>query len=199
MAVIASVQESLQPDSGWQWEVPDGTWAYELFRRLPDDGRYEIIDGRLVMSPAPDIAHQRVLRKLERFLELWSLAKDTGEVFFAPCDVVLSPQDIYQPDLLFVSRVRSSIITRQNIQGAPDLIVEILSPGTARQDWRDKKVVYQRHGVTHYWLVDPHRHFLLAYRLEDGAYREVGRVQKDDIFEPEGFPGLSIPLFEVWE
>lgn len=199
MVVIASAKESLQPDSGWQWQVPDGAWNYELYRSLPEDGRYEVIDGRLLMSPSPDSAHQTASGNLEMFLRLWARQTDAGRVFDAPFDVVFGPTDMYQPDLLFVSKVRSSIITWQNIQGAPDLIVEILSPGTARQDWRDKKTVYERHGVTHYWLVDPHRHFILTYRLEDGAYLEVGRFQEDDIFEPEGFPDLSIPLVEVWE
>ena len=196
--MAATTEASLQPDSGWQWEVPDRTWTYDLFCRLPADGRYEVITGRLVMSPSPDTEHQRVSGNLYLSLRLWADQRDAGEVFAAPYDVVLGAEDICQPDLLFVFKARSSIVTKQNIQGAPDLIIEILSPGTSRQDWKDKKIAYEQHGVLHYWLVDPNRHFLLAYRMEDGSYREVARCQKDDVFEPEGFPDLSIPLEQVW-
>lgn len=199
VATPAQRLTSLQPDDGWQWLVPDGGWNYDLFRNLPDDGRYEVIDGRLVMSPSPDTAHQRASRNLEVLLTLWARQHDSGEVFDAPFDVVLSPQDICQPDLLFVFKARSSIISHQNIQGSPDLIVEIVSPSSVRQDRKDKKAMYERYGVAHYWVVDPHRRFLIAYRLEDGRYDETARCQQDDLFEPEGFAGLQILLEKVWE
>ncbi len=134
--------------------TPAIKFTYADYRNTPDDKRYELLDGDLVMIPAPVTAHQRVSRDLTLLLGQSVEHTGAGEVFVAPLDVVLSDTDVVQPDLLFVSNERAHIITEENVQGAPDLVVEILSPSTAERDQTFKRSLYARHGVKEYWLVD---------------------------------------------
>ncbi len=188
----------------WPWNVPDGEWTWDLYCQLPMDGnRYEVIGGKLSLSPSPSRSHQRVLLKLALFLEGWAGRTGAGEVYPGPFDVILplaTPKTGYaEPDLLFVRRERLSVVTAKNVQGAPDLVIEILSPSTARADWVDKQTAYQQGGVVHYWVVDPEKQILTTFRLEEGQYKLAGRYENDAVFEPEGFPGLRVILAKVWE
>jgi Uma2 family endonuclease len=131
-------------------------FTYQDYLHLPDDGkRYQIIEGEVYMVPAPTPAHQTIQGNIYYLLRSFVAVRDLGRVFLAPCDVVLSNEDVVQPDLLFISRERSQIITERNIAGAPDLIVEILSPHTRKLDRILKRRLYARYGVQEYWLVDP--------------------------------------------
>ncbi len=191
------------PDSGipWPWNVPDGQWTWELFCQLPESvgTRYEVIGGRLTVSPTPRPRHQAVAAQLTTLLNTWAIQTKAGRVF-GPVDVVLpSAQQYWEPDLIFVAKDRLLIVGETNIQGAPDLIVEIISPSTARADWVDKKNAYEGGGVAHYWVVDPAGKSLTAFRLKDGKYEPAGRLENDAVFEPEGFHGLKVNLAEVWE
>ena len=131
--------------------------TYEDYRSAPGDERCELLDGDLVMVAAPNLKHQKV--QLEPGARNWASSSSSttlGEFFFAPCDVVLSDTDVVQPDLLFVSREREHLLSGgENVQGAPDLVIEILSPATADRDRGYKHELYGRCGVTEYWLVDP--------------------------------------------
>ncbi|MCL4461254.1 MAG: Uma2 family endonuclease [Nitrospirae bacterium] len=181
--------------------APLKEWTYEEFLTLPEGGpsRYEIIDGELYMTPSPNIRHQRISRKLllviGKFLETHPL----GEVFDAPCDVVFSqdPLQVAEPDLIFVSKAHAAIITEKNIQGVPDLLVEILSPGTAATDRRVKRTLYERFGVPEYWIVDPDAEIVQVFRLSDGRYGTCLEFHKNDVLDSPFLPGLSIPLSEV--
>lgn len=137
-----------QPKSRIKFTVND-------YMTTPPDKRYQLLDGELILAPAPTTRHQRILINLLQALDAFVRANGVGEVFLSPCDVVLSSYDVVQPDLLFVSHARSSIVTEANLQGAPDLVVEVLSPGTAQYDRGYKRALYGRHGVREYWLVDP--------------------------------------------
>src|SRR3972149_4173115 len=107
--------------------------TYAEYAAMPDDGhRYQVIEGELIMSPAPNKAHQHFLRNLFRILDSYARTNKIGEVYFAPFDVVLSGENVVQPDTFFVSKERLKIITDANVQGAPDLVVEVLAPGPAR-------------------------------------------------------------------
>ena len=117
-----------------------------------------------------------------------------GWVFFSPTDVVLSEHDTVQPDLVFVSREREHIITDANIQGAPDLVVEILSPSTASRDWRDKLDLYERHGVAEYWLVDPVSEIVWVFQLVDGALVQVGMYSVGDTLTSPLLEGFALKL-----
>ena len=121
----------------------------------PEGKRYQLLDGEMILAPSPATRHQRILIRLIWALKGFVDSTGAGEVFAAPYDVVLSDHDVAQPDILFVSNSRSSIVTEANIQGAPDLVVEILSPGTATYDRGYKQSLYGSHGVREYWLVDP--------------------------------------------
>ena len=113
-------------------------FTYEDYALLPEDRRYEVIDGELFVTPAPTTLHQLAKRRLVRILEDFSEATGTGSILDAPYDVVLSKHDVVQPDALLVTTARKPIIGEKNIQGAPDLVVEVLSPSTETRDRRAK-------------------------------------------------------------
>ncbi len=128
-------------------------YTYDDYVQLPEGAPYQLINGSLVMSPAPATRHQRIVAYLYR--SLYSHASDRGEVLFAPVDVRLSDTDVLQPDLVFVAQERLDIIGDQVIDGAPDLVMEVLSPSTAHHDLTTKKRLYEVHAVQEYWVVDP--------------------------------------------
>lgn len=174
--------------------------TYEDFCALPDDGkRYEILDGDLYMSPSPNTVHQRIVGRLYSILDDHARKKGLGEAFVAPFDVVLDEHDVVVPDVSFVSKAKQSIITEANIQGAPDLIVEVLSPSTKSRDTRDKRNVYARSGVDWYRIIDPEKKSVLELRLVDNAYAVVSETKDPLSFCPELFPDLRIDLPELWE
>ena len=145
-------------------------FTWEDYRTAPEDKRYELLDGELLMTPAPNLKHQAVQfllgSRLGRFIEERAL----GNFFFAPCDVVLSNHDVVQPDLLFVSRQRAHLLSGGDaVRGAPDLVVEILSPATADRDRGYKHALYAKHGATEYWLVDPVEETIEIHRRQQGG------------------------------
>jgi len=125
------------------------------YMTTPEDKRYQLLDGELILAPSPTSRHQTILRELSATLHRFVTENWLGQVWFAPLDVVLSDYDVAQPDLLFVSNARSNVITEANIQGAPDLVAEILSPSSVEYDRGYKRTLYGRHGVREYWIVDP--------------------------------------------
>ena len=125
------------------------------YMSMPDGKRYQLLDGEMILAPSPNTRHQSIVMQLVIELDRFVYANSLGRVWSAPLDVVLSNYDVAQPDILFVSNSRSSVVTEANIQGVPDLVVEILSPGTATYDRGYKQALYSRHGVREYWLVDP--------------------------------------------
>src|SRR5918996_781486 len=126
------------------------------YMTTPDDKRYQLLDGELILAPSPTDKHQAVVGELFVALHQFITQNNLGRVRVSPYDVVLSNYDVAQPDILFVSNERSDIIiVGPNIRGAPDLVLEILSPSTSRYDRGYKRALYSRHGVREYWLVDP--------------------------------------------
>jgi Uma2 family endonuclease len=177
-------------------------WTYDEFMSLPEGGpfRYEILDGDLCMTPSPNTRHQKISLRLSFFLESFLRNNRLGEVFSAPYDVVFSkdPPQVAVPDLVFVSKEHLFLITEKNIQGAPDLLVEILSEGTATRDRRKKHSLYERFGVCEYWIVDPKSETVQVFRLVDGHYVAPLEYGKGDLLDSPLLPGLSIPLSEVF-
>ena len=146
---------------------------------MPDEGhRYELIDGVLIVSPAPRIRHQRVAGRLYKALD--QARSDDLEVFFAPVDVVLAEDTVIQPDLLVAP---IDAFTDRDLPTAPLLAVEVLSPSTRGVDLLLKKERLQRAGCAHYWVVDPAEPSVLAWSLVDGVYREVAAASGAGVFE----------------
>jgi Uma2 family endonuclease len=176
--------------------------TYEDYERIPDDGlRHEILDGEHSVSPSPAKKHQKAVLKLGGRLDRFVEENSLGEVFIAPYDVILSPYDIAQPDILFISNERAAISTEKNVQGTPDLLVEVLSDGTRKRDEGIKREIYERFGVKEYWLVDPVRQTVLIYRREGDRLHRAGRFSAaaGDVLTTPLLPGLEISLREVFQ
>jgi Uma2 family endonuclease len=169
---------------------------YEDFLLLPDDGRrHEILDGEHYVNPSPVTRHQIVSMRLVLALGTFVYEHGLGELFHAPYDVVLGEHDIVEPDLVFVSNERAHIITRDNIQGAPDLVVEILSPSNRGYDERVKYQTYERFGVLEYWIVDPEEQSVTVYRRAGGKFV---RAESGDPLTTPLLPGLTLELGTVF-
>ena len=173
--------------------------TYEDLVNLPEDGkRYEILDGDLVVTASPMTRHQRVSRNLEVVLHIHVQENDLGEVFDAPIDVVLDRHTVVVPDLVFISKARSAIIQRHGIVGAPDLLVEILSPATAERDRDTKAKLYARFGVDHYWIVDAESEELHVYKRDGTLYRAPATHRGRTVVCVPPFPDLALDLASVW-
>lgn len=166
----------------------------------PDDGlRYEVLEGELFLSPAPIPRHQRIVGRVFLRVGLYVEQHRLGELFPAPIGLVLSDEDGLQPDSVFVSRERRHIVTERGVEGAPDLVVEVLSPRTAGRDRGVKLRRYAAAGIPHYWLFDGE-----AREVEELALGEHGDARVAVLrgpgatFRPALFPGLAIPLDELW-
>ncbi|MDD9988640.1 MAG: Uma2 family endonuclease [Spirochaetaceae bacterium] len=176
--------------------------TYEDYLQLPEDGRrHEIIDGDHYVSAAPFVPHQRVVKRL--MVQFYRRIEETGlgEVLPAPVATVLSETDVVEPDLVVVLGPNASVVTRERIDGAPDLVVEILSPSTAHRDRGLKLDLYQKSGVAEYWIVDAERRVVHQYVLEDGVFRASGEhAERITVACTAGCGGrpVRIDLTAIW-
>lgn len=173
-------------------------FTYQDYINTPDDKRYELIDGELILVPAPRRDHQRVQGNLGSPIHHFVRSNSLGIVYFAPRDVVFSDTEIVQPDLMFISNERMHIDTEAEVWGGPDLVVEILSPSTAARDRTVKQVLYARNGVNEYWLVDPDAHTIEVLLLGDQGFDPVATYGEGDRLVSPTLPGFNIPLSEVF-
>ncbi|QGP90917.1 Putative restriction endonuclease [Neomoorella glycerini] len=184
----------------WEEIAVTGGLTYEDYLLFPEDGRrHELIGGDHYMTPAPTVVHQRFLRNLSHILSEYVTKNKLGEVLFSPIDVVISPGDVVQPDLIFISNNRRQRLTPKNVQGAPDLVVEVISDASRRLDRKLKRNLYGRYDVLEYWLFDPDLRLAEIFRRD-----EAGRLVKAAEYEDEGeltsplLPGLVIDLKLLW-
>ena len=174
--------------------------TYADYRTTPDDKRYELLDGELIMAPAPRLRHQEVQSRLGSRLSAHVESEGLGKLYFAPTDVVLSNSDVVQPDLLYVSNERSHVLQGgDNVQGAPDLVIEILSPFTAERDRVVKRALYAQHGVREYWIVGVESATVTVLRLEDSGFEVVGTYGEGDTFTSSTLPEFTFDIDEVFE
>ena len=182
MTIISSEQvnsdRTLVLPADWVPGPRQGSWTYEAYTSLPDDGnRYEIVQGVLMMTPAPEPAHQGIGGKIYRYLCREILDTGRGLVFTAPIDVVLSERLTVQPDVLVLLKEHLDRLQKKRIVGTPDLAVEVISPGSAVYDRLVKYSVYERSGVPEYWLVNADEQTIAVFTLEMDAYRSLGTFQ----------------------
>jgi len=177
--------------------------SYDDFQLFPDDGkRHELIDGEHYVTPSPNMTHQRILGRLYLVIGNWLEAHPVGQVFFAPFDVVFTNFDVVEPDLLYMSNARAAeILTSKHVAGAPELVVEIGSPGTRKRDETIKRRLYERCGVSEYWTVDPDLALVRVYRREGKPFAgplELSATSGDVLTTPH-IEGLVIPLSRIFD
>jgi Uma2 family endonuclease len=180
---------------------PAGTGVkltYDDLLRMPDDGkRHELIGGEHFVTPSPNLRHQRISGRLYLLIGSWLEANPLGEIFYAPLDVVMSNVDVVEPDLLYMTSERAAeIATGIHVHGVPELLVEIASPGTRRRDETIKRALYERKGVTEYWVVDPVIDAVRVYRRDGDRFARVVEFSRNagDVLTTPLLPGLEIPL-----
>jgi len=173
----------------------------EDYLAMPEGGpRYQLVEGELIpMAPAPNRRHQRTSANLFSKLDQHVRGSRCGTLYFAPFDVVFDDFNVLQPDLIYISKARSSILTDAGATGAPDLVVEILSPSTAKLDLHRKRAIYARHGVDEMWVVDPEAEEVRVYRFAERPDRPVVIHYKGDHFSSRHFPGLEILVDSLFE
>jgi Uma2 family endonuclease len=176
--------------------------TYDDFLLFPDDGkRHELIDGEHYVTPSPNTKHQRVSGNLYFLMRAWLEEHPIGQVFYAPFDVVFSRFDVVEPDLLYVSNERmKEIVTVQHVTGAPDIVVEIGSPGTRKRDETIKRRLYERSGVSEYWVLDPALDVVRVYRREGAAFTRPVEfsTENGDVLTTPHLAGLELPLTRLF-
>jgi Uma2 family endonuclease len=183
-------------------EVHSNQLTYEDYLVFPDDGkRHEIIEGDHSVTPAPKTKHQKVSFNLTVAIGSFVKQRDLGIVLAAPSDVILSDENVVQPDLLFVSTARAAIVTEDNIRGAPDLVVEIISETTRKKDEVTKRKLYERFGVQEYWVVDPELEIVKIFRRTRQGYGHALELSKEagDILTTELLTGFKLALSEIFD
>lgn len=171
--------------------------TYEDLQAFPDDNlRRELIDGDLIVTPAPGGRHQDAVTELLVALVLYA-REYGGKAQPAPRDVFFSDTTVVEPDVLFVSAERLNRMEERFVRGAPDIVIEVSSPSTRRLELHGKRELYERHGVPEYWYVDLESDRIEVYRLDGGAYGNPHLLGRREILESPLAPGLSIPVDDV--
>jgi Uma2 family endonuclease len=178
---------------------PQGQWTYEDYRRLPEDGwRYEVIEGELYMAPAPLPIHQKCGGNLFAELREFGIKHDAGEVYYSPIDVILDGLATpVQPDILFVVKERLAIVKHDRIEGAPDILVEVLSPSNWFVDRRMKFEIYAKAGVREYWIVDPKARTIELFALLESRYELRGKFGVGEIVRSEVLHGFEVKVEDI--
>lgn len=181
--------------ANWVPGPPQGQWTYNDYAAIPDDGkRYEVVKGVLYMSPAPTPGHQGIKGEIFAYLRQFVQLAGLGRVLDAPTDVELNPGDIVQPDVLVLLNEHLDQIGSTRVFGAPDLVVEVLSPGTMSHDMHGKRDAYERAQVPEYWIVSPGEQVVELFVLEGGVYQSLGVFQGSAILPSLVVPGWSVPV-----
>ena len=180
---------------------PDVRLTVQDYLNIPeeDENRYELINGELYMAPAPSWEHQESSGNLYSILRAFVLANLLGRVVYSPIDMFLSDGDVFQPDIVFISNERLGIIHSDGIHGAPDLVIEVLSPGTERIDRTLKSERYEMFDVSEYWQANPIAKTILVLRARDGSFERVGLFTEGMTLETPLLPGLRVDVSEVFE
>jgi Uma2 family endonuclease len=176
--------------------------TYDDFLLFPDDGkRHELIDGEHYVTPSPNVKHQRVLGKLFWAVQSYLDEHPVGEIFCAPLDIVLSEHDVVEPDLFYISHERAaSVLTPQHARGAPELVIEIASTSTRKRDETIKRRLYERDGVSEYWVVDPELDAVRVYRRRSDRFDRPDELTSEggDVLTTQILTGLELLLTRIF-
>lgn len=177
--------------------LSDKIYTIEDYMKLDDGKRYELIGGELIVVPSPKPKHQKIANRffaaLDRFVLINNLGEVNGDVDVHLGDMVVAP------DVFFIAKDRLNIIGELNIQGAPDLVVEILSPSTVVHDKKKKSQIYLEHGVKEYWLVDPDLQLVEVLIAGEKEWRWAGVFDQEDVLTTALLPGLELNLIEIFK
>ncbi|HHT9124785.1 MAG TPA: Uma2 family endonuclease [Candidatus Brocadiia bacterium] len=173
-------------------------FTYQDYMHMPEEKRYELIEGEFFMIPSQNEYHQRISGELGFILYGFVKKNKLGSVYLAPFDVVFSDEDVVQPDIIFVSKGRKNIITKDNIKGAPDLLIEILSPKISYRDREIKRKLYFKYSVKEYWIVDPEGQNIEVLSLAEDGYKTLGIYNINTPLSSPLLKGLLIDLKEVF-
>ena len=183
-----------------EWTVGDVMYTYADLEAIPSDGRrYEILDGELLVTASPNRSHQDAIGNLYLMLRRHVDKNDLGKVYVSPLDVVFSEIDVLEPDLLYLTKAQlAALPDDDNVKGVPELVVEVVSKGSKKRDWKTKRAAYERFKVKHYWILDP-----FTLELEENVLRDKRYVRRSKLvgkvsFKPACFPKLTIKLKDVW-
>jgi len=181
-------------------------WTYEEYARLPTPSeaggtRFEVIDGELYVAPSPGRRHQEIVTHLVSLLHAFARSNGLGKVFVSPFDVLLGEGDYMEPDILFVLEARAGILSERGVEGAPDLVVEVLSPSTRGRDRSIKLERYRHFGVAEYWIIDPDRRTVELWKQAARAAQPITLAAADTLrWSPSGDePTLEISLSELFD
>jgi Uma2 family endonuclease len=176
--------------------------TYDDFVLFPDDGkRHELIDGEHYVTPSPNVRHQKILGILHGLMWTWLDVHPIGQLFPAPLDVVFSDFDVVEPDLLYLSNERASqVLTEIHAKGVPELVVEIASRRTRKRDQTIKRRLYERAGVTEYWVVDPEIDVIRVYCRDAAGFGRPLELSREtgDVLTTPLLPGLEMPLARIF-
>ena len=173
-------------------------FTYEDYCNAPEDKRYELHDGDMILVPSPNQPHQNTSLEIATEIKLLIRRTGVGSVFVAPFDVVLSDTDVVQPDVIFVSQERAHIVTRDNIQGAPDLVIEVLSLSTSHRDRTFKRALYARHGVGEFWLVDTDARSIEVLLLGADGYEVVATYGAGEVLTSPTLIDLTLKIDDIF-
>ena len=175
-------------------------FTYKDYKNLPESEakRYELLGGDIVMVPSPTTYHQRISANLQYILQQFVRRHDLGIIYSAPCDVLLSQENVVQPDIFFISKKRAHMIKEEYIQGAPDLVIEILSPATSGRDRTYKRTLYGRYSVQEYWIVDPDEQSIEVLTLGETGFKIVSVYRKAETLKSPLLSNLELKLSGIF-
>ena len=168
--------------------------TYADYLKTPEGGKFQLIAGEIFEMTSPSLYHQEILLNIISEFRHSLLKNKIGKVFVAPLDVYFSDTEVYQPDILILLNESFSKMKENKIEGAPDLVVEVLSPSTAYYDLKHKKSIYEKQGVKEYWIVDPIDKTLEIFELQNGKFISIGELSKNEIAKSKLISGMEVGL-----
>lgn len=172
--------------------------TYYDYLQMPEGAKYQLIGGEIVEMPSPTLYHQRIVTRLSRKISNFILDNGLGEVFVAPLDVYFSDEETYQPDILVLFNESLYKMQEKYIEGAPDLIIEVLSPNTAHYDLNNKKFIYQEFGVKEYWIVDPNAKSIKIFENHSSGFILISEFSSIELLQSKLISGFEISLSEIF-